>query len=220
MKKIIILMGIPGSGKGTQARKLVEQYGYGHISTGDLLRSLAADVNADKQEKKMLEAMKSGDLVSDELIYKLAFREIEKYLDGGKGVILDGAIRNVEQAQKYQEFFVSKGVEGDVVVVEMTLDDETAFKRMTKRKVCDSCGHIIPYSPDNELKTDCSECGGQLVVRQDDNPETIAKRLKEQGNDAIRPILDFYRSLDLLTTVDGSQSIEDVDRGVRAVLEK
>ena len=103
MKRIIILMGVPGSGKGTQARKLVQKYNYGHISTGDLLRALDNDENADKQDKQKLADMKAGKLVADDLIYKLAFAEMDKYLDAGQGVILDGAIRNVEQAKKYQE---------------------------------------------------------------------------------------------------------------------
>jgi adenylate kinase len=219
MKKIIILLGIPGSGKGTQARKLSTAYGYGHISTGDLLRALDADPNADPKDKEMLEAMKRGDLVADELIYKLAFREIETYVDKGDGVVLDGAIRNVEQAKRYQDFFASKGLENDVIVIDILLDDETAWKRMTKRKVCEDCGHIIPYSVDNELKKTCSECGGRLTIRKDDNPETIKKRLKEQGNDALRPILDFYRGLGILETVDGSQSIDKVDEDVTSILE-
>ena len=96
-------MGVPGSGKGTQARKLVQKYNYGHISTGDLLRALDNDENADKQDKQKLADMKAGKLVADDLIYKLAFAEMDKYLDAGQGVILDGAIRNVEQAKKYQE---------------------------------------------------------------------------------------------------------------------
>ena len=96
-------MGVPGSGKGTQAKKIAQKYGYGHISTGDLLRALDADANGNPEDKQKLAEMKSGKLVSDDLIYKLAFQEMDKYLDAGQGVVLDGAIRNVEQAKKYQE---------------------------------------------------------------------------------------------------------------------
>jgi adenylate kinase len=218
-KKIIILMGIPGSGKGTQARRLTEAYGYGHISTGDLLRELATNPNADPKEKEMLVAMKSGALVADELIYKLAFREIEKYLGQGTGVILDGAIRSVDQAERYQQFFEEKHVVDSVIVINITLDDETAFKRLTKRKVCEDCGYILPYSPENESKFECPECAGLLVVRQDDNEGTIKKRLKEQGNEAIDPILAYYQNMNLLETVDGSKDIDTVDQNVRNILE-
>lgn len=219
MKKIIILMGVPGSGKGTQAKKIAERYGYGHISTGDLLRALGADLHADPEDKKMLAEMRAGKLVPDALIYKLAFKEIEKYLNNNQGVVLDGAIRNLEQAKKYQQFFIDKSLEKEEVVIEIALSDETSFKRLTKRKICSACGHIIPYSPENEKLFKCPQCQtGDLFVRSDDNPETAKKRIAEQGNTAIKPILDYYRALGLLVSVDGEPAIEEVDKEVRAVL--
>ncbi len=207
-------MGVPGSGKGTQAKKIAQKHGYGHISTGDLLRTLDSDANGDPEDKKALAEMKSGKLVSDELIYKLAFKEMDKYLDNGQGVVLDGAIRNVEQAKKYQEYFVNKNLQDEVVVLEIKLSDETSFNRLTKRKLCKLCGYIIPYSPENEKKTTCEKCGGELYVRSDDNPETARKRVAEQGNSAICPILDFYRALGTLVSVDGEPPIEDVEKEI------
>ncbi len=220
MKRVIILMGIPGSGKGTQARKLVAKYNYGQISTGDLLRALGNDENADPEDKQKLADMKAGKLVADDLIYKLAFAEMDKYLDAGKGIILDGAIRNLEQAKKYQEYFASKNLTDDVIVVEVALSDETSFNRLTKRKICPSCGFILPYSPDNEKKLKCPECDGELIVRSDDNPEIAKQRIVEQGNTAIISILDYYRDLGILETVDGELSIDEVDKEIRNVLEK
>lgn len=218
MKKIIILMGVPGSGKGTQARILKQKFNYGHISTGDLLRALDVDPNGDPEDKKMLADMKAGKLVSDNLIYKLAFAEIEKYLDNNQGVILDGAIRNVEQAKKYQEFFTEKNVVDEVIVIEIKLSDETSWNRLTKRKVCPVCGFILPYSLENELKTECPECGGELIVRKDDNPETIKKRIEDQGNKAIAPILNYYRDLGVLVSIDGEKNIDNVDEEVCKIL--
>ncbi|MBT4071396.1 MAG: AAA family ATPase [Candidatus Magasanikbacteria bacterium] len=218
MKKIIILLGIPGSGKGTQARRLVQDFHYGQISTGDLLRALDADEDADVEDKQMLADMKSGNLVADTLIYKLAFQEIKKYLAEGTGVVLDGAIRNTAQAEAYQEFFKKQGVDLEVVTIEMTLSDETAWKRLTKRKVCDKCGYILPYSPDNEKKKLCPACDGNLVVRNDDTPEVIKKRLEEQGNSALAPIVAYYKEQGVLEQVDGEQSIDDVDNDVRKLL--
>src|SRR3989338_1147823 len=124
MKKIIILMGVPGSGKGTQAKKIAKKYNYGHISTGDLLRALDNNQSADPEDKKKLAEMKAGRLVADDLIYKLAFREMDGYLDAGRGVVLDGAIRNVEQAKKYQEYFVGKKLKDEVLAIEVALSDE------------------------------------------------------------------------------------------------
>jgi adenylate kinase len=220
MKKIISLMGVPGSGKGTQAKKIAKNYGYGHLSTGDLLRALAKDENADPEDKKKLEEMKAGKLVSDDLIFKLAFKEIEKYLEENKGVVLDGAIRNLDQAKKYQEFFTDKNVADEVVVVEVALKDETSFNRLTKRRVCSACGFILPYTKDNELLTACPDCKGELIIRKDDDPEVIKKRIIEQGNDAIKDILDYYNNLNLLVKVDGEKSIDEVEIEIKEVLEK
>ncbi|MFH1946622.1 MAG: nucleoside monophosphate kinase [Candidatus Magasanikbacteria bacterium] len=232
MKRIIILMGVPGSGKGTQARKLVAKYNYGQISTGDLLRALDKDENADPEDKQKLADMKAGRLVSDDLIYKLAFAEMDKYLDAGRGIILDGAIRNLDQAMKYQKYFEGKGLTDEVMVIEVALSDKTSFNRLTKRKICPSCGFILPYSPDNPStlrqaqgsgqakNTKCPECGGKLIVRSDDNPETAKQRIAEQGNSAISPILDYYCDLGILQTVDGEVSIDKVDEEIRDILEK
>ena len=211
-------MGVPGSGKGTQARKLVQKFGFAHISTGDLLRALEADPKGDKEDKAKLSEMKAGKLVSDDLIYKLAFNEIKKNLDAGKSVILDGAIRTVTQAKKYEEFFASIGMEQEVVVIEIKLSDETSLNRLTKRKVCSACGFILPYSKENDLKVDCPECGEKLIVRSDDNPETINKRIKEQGNVAIQPILEYYREKGELFSLDGEKDIEEVDGEVVELL--
>ncbi|MBU2542020.1 nucleoside monophosphate kinase [Patescibacteria group bacterium] len=239
MKKIIILMGVPGSGKGTQARKLVEKYNYGHISTGDLLRALDKDENADPEDKQKLADMKAGKLVADDLIFKLAFAEMDKYLDADRGVILDGAIRNLEQAKKYQEYFENKGLTSEVMVIEVALSDESSFNRLTKRKICPSCGFILPFSPDNPSisslrepegssehrtagqakKLKCPECDGELIVRSDDNPETAKQRIAEQGNNAIGPILDYFKDLGVLTTIDGEPPIGEVWDEVVRVLE-
>ena len=210
MKKIIMLMGVPGSGKGTQAKRLAARYGYAHISTGDLLRALDLDPASDPEDKRQLAEMKAGRLVPAGLIYKLAFREIEKNLATGQGVVLDGAVRTVEQAREYQNFFREKRVESELVVIEIALDDETTFQRLTKRKVCAECGNIIPYSADNERKTVCDRCGGALMVRADDNPEAIRRRIAEQGNAALQPILDYYRELGVSRRVAGEKEIDEV----------
>jgi len=133
--------------------------------------------------------------------------------------LLDGAIRNLEQAKKYQEFFKEKGLEDEMLVIEVGLSDETSFKRLTKRKICPSCGYILPYSPENEEKKDCPECEGELIVRTDDNPETAEKRIAEQGNQAIQPILEYYQNLGVLVKVDGEKSITEVDEEIGQVLE-
>jgi len=218
MKKVIILMGVPGSGKGTQAKKIVEKYNYGHISTGDLLRALEKNPNADPKDKEKLEDMKAGKLVADDLIYKLAFAEIEEYLIKDQGVVLDGAIRNLDQAKKYQDFFVTKNIEDDVAVVEMKLSDESSFKRLATRRVCGSCGLILPYTKETENLIVCPKCDGELIIRKDDNPEIIQKRIEEQGNIKIKPILDYYKELGILKVINAERSIDEVDEEFENVM--
>ncbi len=218
MHKIIIMIGPPGSGKGTQAKKIAAKYGYNHISTGDLLRALAGKSELNTVEKEALEQMKSGNLVSDKLIYQLVFGEIEKSLAAGSGVVLDGAIRNLEQAESFQSFFKEKNFTGEVLALEIALSDDDAFDRLSKRRVCISCGEIIPWTDDTKKLKSCPKCGGQLQTRQDDDPEIIKERIKKQGNAALKPILNFYKDLGVLAKIDGSQAIEDVEADIAKLL--
>lgn len=218
MKKIIILIGPPGSGKGTQAKKIASKYNYGHISTGDLLRVLAADPNGEPAEKEALADMTAGRLVADWLIYRLAFREIDKYLGNNQGVVLDGAIRNVAQAKKYQAYFKDKGIEGEVIVLEVALTDEESFNRLARRRICQSCGEIIPWLETTRNLVNCPKCAGRLVVRQDDSDEVIKQRIAKQGNQANQPVLGYYQRLGVLARVDGSQSIEVVEEAINKAL--
>lgn len=193
-KKVIILLGVPGSGKGTQAKKIAERYGFAHISTGELLRALSSDPAADPKDKRRLEAMKSGRLVPDSLIYTLMFREIDKYLAAGRGVVLDGAIRSVVQAEAFQKFFTEKGVAHEVIVIELALSDEAIRQRLEARIASGA-------------------------ARADDNPEVMADRIREQGNIALRPIAEYYDRLGVLHRVDGSQQVQTVAEEIYQLLD-
>jgi len=219
MKKIVILIGAPGSGKGTQAKKIAEEYHYGHISTGDLLRALDKDPNGNLEDKKMLADMKAGKLVADVLIYKLAFHEMDKYFNAGQGVVLDGAIRNVEQAEEYQKYFVNKKMENEVTAIEIALTDEESFNRLTKRRVCKKCGEIIPWLAATKDLTVCPKCGGELEVRKDDNEEIIRKRIVEQGNLALKPIVEYYKKPGVLQVIDGMKDIEGVWQEIKNIMD-
>lgn len=210
MKKILIFIGPPGSGKGTQAKLLAQKYGFKHISTGDLLRALITDNNAGEKQRQALEEMKAGKLVPDWLIYDLAFAAIKISLENNVGVVLDGAIRNLDQAQKYQDFFEQNNWADEVLTIEVALSDEEALNRLTKRRICKNCGEIIPYLSTTKDLVVCPKCGGELIYRQDDKLEIIKERIKEQGNQAILPIANFYNGLNILKTVDSQQSIEEV----------
>ena len=217
-KKIIIMIGPPGSGKGTQAKKIAAKYGYNHLSTGDLLRSLATQPDLNATEKEAVAQMKAGNLVPDALIYKLVFDKIADEINAGRGVVLDGAIRNLEQAQGFQNFFKEKNLTAEVLALEIALSDKDSFDRLTKRRVCVQCGEIIPWLPTTKNLKSCPKCGGKLQTRQDDDPKIIKERIKKQGNKATAPITKFYKKLGVLKTVDGNQSIEKVEKYVEKAL--
>ena len=219
MKKVIVLIGIPGSGKGTQAKRLAQNFGYGHISTGDLLRAFEKDPQLSTTDKNLLRDMKEGKLVTDALIYRLAFKAIDDYFSKGKGVVLDGAIRTSGQAQGYTDYFNSKGMDSEVVAVEIRLTDEEGVVRITNRKICEQCGFIIPYIPNTDALSTCEKCGGKLIRRSDDNPETILKRMKEQGNQAIAPICAYYQSHNQLRVVNGNKGIDEVEKEIITVVQ-
>ena len=219
MKKIVIMIGPPGSGKGTQAKKIAAKYGYNHLSTGDLLRALAGKAQLDATEKEAVEQMKSGNLVSDKLIYQLVFDKIVNEINAGKGVVLDGAIRNLEQATGFQNFFTEKNLVTEVLALEIALSDKDSFDRLTKRRVCTACGEIIPWLASTKDLKSCPKCGGELQTRQDDDPKIIEERIKKQGNVALGPIINFYKDLGVLVKVDGNQPIEDVESDIAKVLE-
>lgn len=213
MKKILIFLGPPGSGKGTQAKRIAAKYGYGHISTGDLLRALQTKKNPTAEEKAALEQMKLGKLAADETIYSLAFKEIDRYLENGQGVVLDGAVRNVAQAKKYQEHFAAKEMAGEALVVEIALPDEESFNRLAGRRVCRRCGEIIPAGAGKFFSV-CPKCGGELIARADDAAAVVRERIAVQGNRALAPILAWYQKNGVLETVDGRQSIDAVGKEI------
>jgi adenylate kinase len=193
MKKIIILLGVPGSGKGTQAKQISELYGYIHLSTGDLLRALDADPDADPADKAKLAEMKAGKLVSNDLIYKLAFKKIESALANGQGVVLDGAIRSVDQAEAYEAFFAEHDLSDNVIAIEIAIPDEEIMRRLEARVASGAS-------------------------RADDTPEVMQKRIAEQGNTVLQPIAHYYDKLGVLARVDGRKSIPEVRNDIEKIL--
>ncbi len=217
MKKIIIVIGPPGSGKGTQAKKIAHKHAYAHLSTGDMLRTLAQQKEITSEERQALDEMKAGRLAPDALIYKLAFKAIESQVDAGHGVVLDGAIRSVAQAQAYQDFFEKKGYTKDILVLDITLSDEEAYTRLTARRMCRSCGEIIPAGTKHYYSI-CPKCSGELVTRLDDKADVVKERIALQGNRALAPIRDWFKQHDILATVDGTQAIEQVEKDIEKTL--
>ena len=202
----LILLGAPGAGKGTQAELLVNKLSIPAISTGNMLREAIA--NGTDLGKKAKQYMDEGNLVPDELILGIVADRVSQD-DCAKGFILDGVPRTLAQAEALE----AKGVRIDHVV-SIEVDDSEIEGRMTGRRVCGKCGasyHIVANPPKTEGV--CDSCGSQLVIRKDDAPETVRKRL--QVYHATTEVLkDFYAKLGRLRMVNGSQSIEGANEDI------
>lgn len=215
MKDIVIFLGVPGSGKGTQAKSLAEELGWSYISTGDLFRKLLADPATDPSDKKMLEGMKEGKLMPDDFIFRVTFAEIENSLAMGKGLALDGVVRTMSQAQRFYEFFKEKGLLGRFSVILIDISDEEAVQRLAKRRVCGSCGNGVPWFPETKDLDRCPKCGGALETRIDDTVEAIGERMKKQGNADVKPLFEFFNSFNLAEAIDGIGTIKEVAERIK-----
>ena len=202
----LILLGAPGAGKGTQAELLVEKLSIPAISTGNMLREAIA--NGTDLGKKAKQYMDEGNLVPDELILGIVADRVNQ-ADCANGFILDGVPRTLAQAEALE----AKGVRIDHVV-SIEVDDCEIEGRMTGRRVCGKCGasyHIVANPP--KMENVCDSCGSELVIRKDDAPETVRKRL--QVYHATTEVLkDFYAKLGRLRLVNGSQSIEGANEDI------
>ena len=202
----LILLGAPGAGKGTQAELLVKQLGIPAISTGNMLREAMA--NGTELGKLAKKYMDEGALVPDELILGIVADRVSQP-DCCKGFILDGVPRTLAQAEALEE----KGVRIDHVI-SIEVDDAAIEGRMTGRRVCAKCGasyHIVANPPKTEGV--CDSCGGSLVIRKDDKPETVRHRL-EVYHASTEVLKDFYGKLGRLHTVNGNQSIEGANEDI------
>jgi len=202
----LILLGAPGAGKGTQAELLVEKLAIPAISTGNMLREAIA--NGTELGRKAKEFMDEGALVPDELILGIVADRVAQP-DCAKGFILDGVPRTLAQAEALE----SKGVKIDHVI-SIEVDDKEIEGRMTGRRVCAKCGasyHVTANPPKTEGL--CDICGGELIVRKDDKPETVRHRL-EVYHASTEVLKDFYGKLGRLRTVNGSQSIEGANEEI------
>ena len=202
----LILLGAPGAGKGTQAELLVQKLSIPAISTGNMLREAIA--NGTDLGKKAKQYMDEGNLVPDELILGIDADRVSQD-DCANGYILDGVPRTLAQAEALE----AKGVRIDHVV-SIEVDDSEIEGRMTGRRVCGKCGasyHIVANPP--KMENVCDSCGSELVIRKDDAPETVRKRL--QVYHATTEVLkDFYAKLGRLRLVNGSQSIEGANEDI------
>lgn len=202
----LILLGAPGAGKGTQAELLVKQLSIPAISTGNMLRDAMA--NGTELGKKAKQYMDEGSLVPDELILGIVADRVAQP-DCRNGFILDGVPRTLAQAEALE----AKGIQIDHVV-SIEVDDKDIEARMTGRRVCAKCGasyHVVANPP--RVEGVCDQCGGELIIRKDDKPETVRHRL-EVYHASTEVLKDFYSKLGRLRTINGSQSIQGANEDI------
>ena len=204
----IVLLGGPGAGKGTQAQRLVAEYGVAHISTGDLLR--AAIKNGTELGKQAKSYMDKGQLVPDELVVNLVKERLADD-DAKKGFILDGFPRNTAQAVVLDSELKDMGLALDAAVL-VDVDPDVIVKRLSSRRTCKNCGYTAPAGVDV-----CPRCGGEMYQRDDDKPETIQRRLDVYQNQTA-PLIEYYKGHGLLKTVNGEQAVDDVYKDMKEQL--
>ena len=210
----LILMGLPGAGKGTQAEHIVEQYGLPHISTGDMFRSaIKEQTDLGKKAKSYMDA---GELVPDDVTIGIVNERLNKQ-DCQNGFLLDGFPRTTAQAEALDGILTRTNRKIDAVLY-INVDKGSLLERLTGRRVCSSCGatyHVIFNPP--KVEGVCDKCGGELYQREDDSEETVNARL-EVNEKQQEPLLNFYRNKGSLYEIDGNRNIDDVFKSIETIL--
>lgn len=210
----IIMLGAPGAGKGTQAKQIADKYQIPHISTGDIFR--ANIKNNTELGQKAKEYMDQGMLVPDELTCDLVMDRI-KQEDCKNGFVLDGFPRTIPQAEALDNALEAIGEKMDYAI-DVDVPDENIVNRMGGRRACLNCGatyHIV--SIPTKVEGICDRCGNEVVLRDDDKPETVQKRLSVY-HEQTQPLIDYYKKQNILRSVDGTQPMERVFEAIVGIL--
>jgi adenylate kinase len=210
----LVLMGLPGAGKGTQADKIVVKYNIPHISTGDIFR--AAIKGETELGLKAKSFMDKGELVPDEVTIGIVRERLSKD-DCGKGFLLDGFPRTVAQAEALDTMLTDLGKKIDFVI-NIDVDQSILMERLTGRRICKNCGatyHLVFNPPSQEGV--CDRCGGELYQRADDNAETVQNRL-DVNIQQTKPLLNFYEDKGYLRNINGQQDIDKVFADIEELL--
>ncbi|MDK7943171.1 MAG: adenylate kinase [Staphylococcus epidermidis] len=211
----IILMGLPGAGKGTQASEIVKKFPIPHISTGDMFRKAIKDETDLGKEAKSY--MDRGELVPDEVTVGIVKERISED-DSKKGFLLDGFPRTIDQAESLSQIMSELDREIDAVI-NIEVPEEELMNRLTGRRICEKCGttyHLVFNPP--KVDGICDIDGGKLYQREDDNPETVSNRLSVNVKQS-KPILEYYNNKGVLKNIDGSKDIDEVTNDVIDILD-
>ena len=210
----IIMLGAPGAGKGTQAEMISEKYGLPHISTGDIFR--ANIKNGTELGKEAKKYMDQGQLVPDELTVKILLDRVAQ-ADCKNGYVLDGFPRTIPQAEVLDEELTKLGDKVDFAI-NVDVPDDNIINRMSGRRACVSCGatyHVV-FNP-TKVEGVCDKCGANLILRDDDKPETVKNRL-DVYHKQTQPLIDFYSKKGILKEVDGTVAMNEVFNAITAIL--
>ena len=210
----IIMLGAPGAGKGTQAKQIADKYSIPHISTGDIFR--ANIKNGTELGQKAKKYMDQGLLVPDELTCDLVMDRIGQE-DCKNGYVLDGFPRTIPQAEALDKALTDLGEKMDYAI-DVDVPDENIVRRMSGRRACVGCGatYHLEYAP-TKAEGICDVCGKELILRDDDKPETVTKRLNVY-HEQTQPLIDYYTKAGILKTVDGTVDIDDVFQAIVEIL--
>ena len=210
----IIMLGAPGAGKGTQAKMIADKYAVPHVSTGDIFRAnIKEGTELGKEAKKYMD---QGLLVPDELTVKILLDRVAKE-DCANGYVLDGFPRTIPQAEALDKALMEMGQSIDYAI-NVEVPDENIVQRMSGRRACVNCGatyHIV-YAPTKKENV-CDTCEGELILRDDDKPETVQKRLNVY-HEQTQPLIDYYTEKNKLVEVDGTIDIEKVFDAIVKIL--
>lgn len=210
----IIMLGAPGAGKGTQAKMIADKYSVPHISTGDIFR--ANIKNGTELGKKAKSFMDQGLLVPDELVVDLVVDRVAQD-DAKNGYVLDGFPRTIPQAEALDAALAKTGAKIDYAI-DIEVPDDNIINRMGGRRACVGCGatyHVVTIPPKKEGI--CDRCGAELILRDDDKPETVKKRL-DVYHDQTQPLIDYYNKQGALKEVDGTVDMKDVFAAICRIL--
>ena len=210
----IIMLGAPGAGKGTQAKMIAEKYSIPHVSTGDIFRANIKNETPLGMEAKKY--MDEGKLVPDELTVQILLDRVAKE-DCANGYVLDGFPRTIPQAEVLNDALEKMGDKIDYAI-DVAVPDENIVNRMSGRRACVTCGatyHIVHIPP--KVENVCDKCGSNLILRDDDKPETVLNRLKIY-HEQTQPLIEYYTAKGVLKTVDGTKDMKDVFADIISIL--
>lgn len=216
---VIVILGQPGSGKGTQAKLLVKKFGLEYFGSGDALRK--RQKATDFTGKKLLKSMKRGELVPSFVISKLWIDKLEKFKQKShrshkgkfKGLVFDGSPRIILEAELFDEALNWYEWQERVKVIFINISRKESFNRLMKRRQCKKCGRPIPWIGEFKKLKRCDKCNSLLIIRADDRSEAIKKRLEEFKNKVI-PVINYYQKQGRLIRINGKQSIEKVFKDI------